>query len=248
MIIRFLIELDAILDTRLGVMDNLDPEAAVRLIGNPAYYTRMIDHMEPLCGISEEAYQAAWKARSVNDLSHASVTPIVELIHCEVLALEAKQGLDPTLEGVELVINLYPYLVSADEEKAIGKAILSMIGSKSPVRFVRLSPKELSPEIVRRDYSGLFLYNHHDWLLTHGDELTRRGVPRVTLVAPKLCYGRVPSEEEQKLDVDKPMDMWRFMELMSSELVGLAFQDVGHFSTALGQASLRRDSTTRTPT
>lgn len=240
MIVRLLTELDAILDTRVGVMDRLDPEATVRLVKNPAYYTRQIDHFEPLCGIEEARFQDAWQRRCIDDLRHSSVTPIMEMLHCQILALETKHGMDPTLEGIELVVNLHPYQLSPEEETAIGQALVRMIGKRTPVRFVSLSPKELTPEMVRADYSGLVLYNHHDWMKLHQDYLTLRGIPRVTLVAPKLCYEKIPTAEEQNLEIDRPMDMWSFVQIMASEAIGLEFLDVEQYCTAVGQAALAR--------
>lgn len=248
MIVRLLTELDALLDTRHGVIDNLDTQAAARLITNPAYYTRLIDHMEPLCGIPEASYQEAWQHRNANDLSHSSVTPLAEFLHCQVMTLESKQGMDPTLEGIELVVNLYPYQLTAAEERAVGLAILSMIGHKTPVRFVFLSPSELTPAMVRKEYAVLALYNHHAWLRAHEAYMVTHGMPRVTLVAPKLCFEEVPAPEKQSLEIKGgKVDMWHAMEVLGAEVIGLSFMDVMFFSTALGQALLEPRQTASEP-
>lgn len=244
--VRLLVEMDALLDTRVGVIDRMDPEAAVRLVSNPAYYTRQIDQFEPLCGIDEERYQAAWKARSVEDLKHASVTPIIDMLNFQLLDLERKYTLDPTLEGTELVVNLYPYRLSQAEEVAVGKAILRSVAQRTPVRFIFESPDKLTPELIRPQYSGLIFYNHHVWMQRHAESLTRMGIPQVTLVAPKLFHERIPTEEECHLDIDKPMDIWEFTSIMATEAVGVEFLDVAQYCTALGLAALGHRHTTET--
>jgi hypothetical protein len=238
--VSILIEIDALLDTRLAVMDRLDPEAAVRLASNPDYYTRMIDHMEPLCGIDEATYQEAWNKRSFEDLKHALATPMVDFLHYQALDLARKVKLEPTVEGAEYVINLFPYRIPLPDETALHNALSQRFGHAVPIKLVFLSPKEIEPLQVRSKYAGLVFYNHHLWIRTHQEVLTKIGIPQITLVVPKLCYEKVPTEEEQKLDIDRPMDIWTFTAKMSAEAFGTEFMEVEMYCSYLGKVALLR--------
>lgn len=228
-VIRLLVELDFVLDTRLATVDCLDPGAAVRLAANPAYYERTKDLFEPLCGIDEAAYQSAWAARGVDTLRHALVCPSIDLVHYALLDLERRAIVDPSISGVALDVNVWPYQLTDAEAHDLALAMAERAGYQSPVRLLCQPPAYFTPTLIRQSYAGVLLYDHHSWFKLHADELLMRvGIPQVTMVVPKLVYDRLPTAEELELGTEKKRNAFEIAEYMMLPHVGLEYIDTLH--------------------
>lgn len=233
-VLRLLTELDALLDTRLGVLEGISVEAATAVAQNPAYYTRSVDNFESLCDVPHAVWTYAWTKRSVKDLRVSQVTPIAAMLHYQLLELERKLALDPTLSGIELEVNCFPYQLSSEEKTVFALSIAQTIGRKTPIRMIYVPWNEMNPLHVRSYYSGLVLYNHNDWLKHNHTALIRIGLPQVTLVAPKLYYQPISANDESRLEGDKEINVWKMLTTMYAEVVGLEFLDVVNYCNALG--------------
>lgn len=232
-VIRLMVELEAVLDTRLGTVDKLDPEAAVRLVANPAYFERTKDEFEPLCGIDEKTYQAAWAARDIETLQHSLVCPAIDLVHYSLLDLERRSIVDPGITGVALDVNVWPYRLTDGEAHDIALAIAQRAGYQAPIRMMCEPPAFFSPTHVKEHYAGMILYNHNAWFREHADELLMRvGIPQVTMVAPKLVHDRMPTEEELDFKTEKKRDAYEITSFIMTPHVGLEYVDVLHFCVA----------------
>lgn len=231
--IRLLTELDALLDTRLATVDKLDPEAAVRLVANPTYFERIRDDFEPLCGIEEAAYQAAWKTRDVETLQHALVCPTIDLVHFALLDLERRAITDPAITGVALDVNVWPYQLTEAEAHDIALAIAQRAGYRSPIRLLCQPMAYFTPSLIKDQYAGLIFYNHNEWFTCHAEELLLQvGIPQVTLVAPKLVNDRLPTDEELDYGTEVKRDAYEITSFMMTPHVGLEYVDVLHYCVA----------------
>lgn len=236
-IIRLLTELDALMDTRLGLMDTLDPQSAVRLVSNPDYFTRTEDRFEKLCGFPDAVYQEAWKQRTVDALRHSLISPSVDLVHFSVAEIEHRSLTDPATQGCELDVNTYPYLLTEEEQRGVMEALLLRIGINAPIRLLYEPPSFFTPELIRKRYAGMILYNHNAWLEAQGEKLFAgvMGIPNVTLVAPKLAKDTMPDPamyDFKAHGVKRDIDPFDASAHVLSQFIHLEFVDVGHFCLA----------------
>lgn len=229
---KLLVELDAIMDTRLGLIDLLDPQAVNRAFTNPAYYKRNVDRFEPLCGVSDALFAQAWKDRTTEVLKHAMATPSLDFVHLGAIRLERSAMDDPTLDGVTVHVNIYPYAMSIEERSVLAQALSETIGLKATIELVRL-PMEALTVTHCRDYLGMVLYNYHDWFALHGEELLKRGMPGVTMVVPKLYKDKPIARSELVYDGFGLIDPFRDSSLPMLEYLALEFADIRHFCVAL---------------
>lgn len=239
-LVRLLTELDAILDTRLSVVMQLDDEASVRLISNPAYYERAQDLMEPLCGIDEARYQAAWLARDKSALMGAMVCNSLDLVNYAMREIEHRSITDPETDGAALDVNVYPYKLTDEEKRMYALSIAELVGYKCQVRMIDEPWGALTPAVIRERYAGMILYNYAEWMGAVSEKLFVLGIPRVTMVAPMLVK-ELPTEArlaELSEQAKTAMTPWRIGTYSVIQYVGLEYVETCHFCTVQGFALL----------
>lgn len=236
MILRLLTELDALLDTRAGLMDLLSPEHAVKLISNPAYYERDTDDFEALCGFPNDVYRHAWKNRTSEVLKHSLNTPAVDLVHYGLVEAERRSVNDPTISYVAVDINEYPYKLTEAERRAFAQALVRVLGVKSVIRMIYAPPAAITPEKIRDEngepYSGMILYNHVAWFQAHWERLLQVSIPRVTLVAPKLWPEKPLDDYDLTVEGMGRVDPWHQATAPLLQHIGLEYVEVRHYCIA----------------
>lgn len=226
---RILTELDALLDTRLGVVSTLDNDAALRLVQNSDYFHRETDQIGPLCGLDQAVYEQAWASRDVSALQHAIMTPSVAMLRMQLLDIHRqwKVARDPNIEGVVLEVNTYPYPLSEAELAGYGAVFKEVFGSFLQIEVTHRPWTQYTPDFMMRHYTGAVLYNYRDWFHAHLDALMKKGIPRFSMVAPKIGKEVIPLEERY---VDKtPYDLFVAAEAMSRHLLAFEFVDTENF-------------------
>ena len=75
---RILIDIDTLLDTRLGLLHTLNPEAVKRVVVNDRYWLRDYDDWEVLTEglVTKSQFDDAWKQRTTDILQHSMMTSI----------------------------------------------------------------------------------------------------------------------------------------------------------------------------
>ena len=235
MILRLLTELDALLDTRVGLIDTLNGEWAAALIDNPAYYTRVQDKFEALCGVPQALYEAAWDARDARILPHSLVTVASDLVNYGLLQIEHQAIQDPEIHGAALDVNLWPYVLSEAEQQALLVALAQCLGYRAPIALLCEPWSAFTPERVRSTYAGMILYNHNDWFKAQAERLNVQGIPQVTLVAPALAYRGIPTDEALTFEFKGKINPYEATEYAMVEKIGLEYVDVSNYCIAIPQ-------------
>ena len=235
-VFRFLVDIEAIVDTRLGLMDYLDPDCAVRLVSNPDYFTRVQDKFQPLCGIPEAIWKEAWKTRGATGeaLKRAINTPAIDLVHYMVLEVEYRAINDPQISGAEVDLNIWPYTLSDEERLALAAALTQRVGWKAPINVICQPPQYFTPSLCKGSYYAMVLYDHDAWFKVHQSELfaTTVGMPKVTMYAPRLAAKEIPPPDMcdfSKHGVKKKIDIFDAVAHGLSQYVGLEYLPVNQY-------------------
>lgn len=235
-VIGFLVDLDAILDTRLGLMDVLSPETAVKLVANPLYFRRKTDHLETVCGFPNATFEEAWKTRTKEVLAHSINTPALDMLHYSVMEAEHRAATHPAFSGVRVDINIYPYVLDEEECNCLALSIAQRAGWKAPIRLLNQPPYYFQPKLIKADYSVMMLYNVNEWLAVHKTALTGYDrMPQVTLYLPRLMPEEtVPSDigDWRKYGAKQPIDIFEAVTYACAEFVSLEFIPINHFCIA----------------
>ncbi len=225
------VELDAYLDTRLASLAMISPAAALECKGDRRYFDREIDDFESICGVTREAFRNAYSRRDVECVQNSIITEIPFILNDLVLKLE-KEAIDtPFLSRVIVEVNCYPYQFDEETRDAIALAVMARSGIETEVRCVYLPMEQLTPGFVKGRYSGMILYNFHDWMKHHLEAFHKTKMPRVSVLAPALWHDVVPSPEMWTSEGISPhITGFQLSEVAAVEMFALSLLPAANFS------------------
>lgn len=228
-----LVELDAILDTRLATLAKINPEAAVKTANDLRYYDRLIDDFVEVCGVTKEEFREAYKNRDVEVLQNSVMTEIILILNELTLKLEMEANDTPFVSNVIVELNVFPYQLDEDDRLAIAEAVMMRCGHSTEVKCVFYHPKEMTPQAIKNRYSGMFIYNFRDWMEHHVEAFKSFSMPRVTVMAPALFYDEIPSDDEFVKDGMRPeINAFQLSEVGAVELFALSLLPARHWCMA----------------
>lgn len=226
------VELDALLDTRLGTIAKYSPQAASRAIRDPQYFDRVRDDFTDLCGLDMEKFKELYAARDEEVLTAATMTEIPFVLERIVRELEM-DSIDTPFVGRTIVeVNYYPYKLDAESLSNLQLGIMARAGLQTEVKMVYITPKELTPTFVRGRYSGMIIYDLRGWMERHLEEFGRVRMPRVTVMAPALYHSTedFPQEELRNEGLHENVTPFILAELALIELFSLTLLPAFAFS------------------
>lgn len=239
--LSFLVELDCLLDTRMATIARISTDAALKVL-NSGYHTRQADWFGD--AVDMDHYTRLYKARDVDTLKLAHPTEGFRFVR-EMVRLYRENAVEtnsPYSSDIKIVVNTYPYQLTAELSDSIGRALAVKFRAMAPVELVSLSPAQLTPAIVQQKYCMLMMYEYDPWLSTHYNidpsKLTTDQMKAVmesllldvTLFAPAVYYKKPPTQDEVDevmKDTHHPLEV---IEMMGTTVIGLHLIDVTSFS------------------
>ena len=227
---RLLIELDALLDTRLATVARLSVDNAVQL-ASTKYRNRLSKDLTLLNPeIDMQAFNEAYSKRDLTTLMASKMTGGVFLLAGMVEELENQTHDTPFLSALEIDVNVYPYKVDEAVEIALINSVMAYAGLETKVNIVNLSPESLRPGIIKSTWAGLMMYDFDNWLNLHNVELTTSKIPTISIIAPALFKDVIPKEDDLKNDSGEVLKPFTTVEMALCEFVSVSFVDSKYFS------------------
>lgn len=227
----FLVELDTLLDTRIGTVSKLNEEAAVALLKSE-YRQRKVDDFEHLTGglVTNADYRYSYEQRDVETLKASRCTNMVFLLKDLVDKVEGQRIDTPYAERVIVEVNVHPYRLSSEEEDALITAVMAYAGMETEVRVVRYALEDLSPGIIKDRWDAVILYEFNEWFKHHNEALKTVKLPANLMFAPALFVDRVPEPDEVKIEGLEGVDPFALLEMSMVERLKLELIDARFFS------------------
>lgn len=191
--IRVMVSLDALLDTRLGLIHQKFPEAMDTMqLGT--FTQREIDGFS-WCPPTD--FRTLWDARDDEVLAHAYMTGIYGVLW-SILEGAYQDSLEqPFTNRALLIVDLAPYTFSTEEQESLKEALTIKFGHLAEIKFIRVGIEKLSVAYIRQNFEVMVLYEFSHWLHTHQAEFTEKDrLPFVKCFAPRLFYEKLPSSSE----------------------------------------------------
>lgn len=187
-----LVDLDSILDTRLGTIAKFGTEAYGKVI-QMGYYQRKSDHF---FGIDPVKYRELYRERDAVTLSGSMITHVVSLIKDFCTRVNITSHTAPIQRVPRIDINTYPYKIPDSVMELIIKAIHVHINEKADIHYVHYSPEDLHYDLVKFTYDHIVMYDISPWLNAQAEDWERRnkGMPEVTVFFPALHQGEKISD------------------------------------------------------
>ncbi|MNK68827.1 hypothetical protein D3C87_882050 [compost metagenome] len=240
MIRRILIGLDVLLDTRLGVMSNLNKDAAAALVKNPDYWERDFDDWFKLTGglVTNEQFREAYAmrggintAKTLNESFETGMAPFIYRLLAEA-DVNMMDGMTKHTDEVGLAINVAPYVLAPNERQELVRIMQEKYGRELNVKLVDYQLHELTVERLADEFGGMIIYEFAEWFKYHHVAIVGALMSDFNVIQPKL-FDRDPSEltiEERK------HDFFRFR-LITQHNMDINYIDTRYFSLVNAKAS-----------
>tara|TARA_B100002019_G_scaffold137804_1_gene118737 strand:- start:177 stop:944 length:768 start_codon:yes stop_codon:yes gene_type:complete len=220
---RILIDIDTLLDTRLGLLHTLNPEAVKRVVVNDRYWLRDYDDWEVLTEglVTKSQFDDAWKQRTTDILQHSMMTSIFLPLE-SMLSVHIQNSEEGISDGVlTVVVNEAPYQISDEVREGIQLAFQAHLSFPVSVIFINKTLKELDVGYVMDNFHQVFMYETHEWVSKHGFEIEKKmHCPGLTFVLPRLFIkdpSNLTTDEKKKITFSFAMVMRYYFEAQMIE-------------------------------
>lgn len=229
-IARIMVQLDALLDTRLGTLARINPDGVEPLI-RAGYCDRKIDSF---AGYDSTLYKQMYETRDIETLMSSVETGVFLFLRQMVDMLDEQTIVRPYHTGVEVVVNCYPYLLSEENKVTIANTVDYWIKGMAPVKVVTIADKDLTPELCKGQFSAMIMYHFAEWFKMHVQTMVVTRLIDITLYVPDLLASA--NENTYQDDLEKftktiaPPEL--ALDWLSKMLIGLQIVKVKLFSIA----------------
>ena len=195
---KVLVDLDAILDTRLGALGIVDQEVALEIGQSRNYVTRETDKFSDLDKrIDDVAYRDVYLKRGHDVLKMSIMTDIPYQVGIGV------RGIIPHLDSglikgqIEIHINTYPLKLSNEISGLIAQGVKKYIPDPVMVSCVHIDLYSLTPKKMSSKYDEWFAYDIDQWMDFHKGEILSGVMKHMVVTLPRLSTtGLMPEDEE----------------------------------------------------
>lgn len=213
-------ELDVLIDTRATLLRWLDPELFKQSLISGRYQKRFKDQFYYL---GSNLFKELYRRRDKEVLQSPKYTYIVEFLN----QLSFTYREDSVLQGgsgdVEIIINVYPYVLSEEELETLEKKFMERF--KSIRKVITCNIENVTPKWLKeKDVITLSMYNGIKWVnknLTRG-LLRKDPISEMLLLTPKLIDGGKVGVQTEEILAE--------FELMSNPYINLQFVEVNYFN------------------
>lgn len=182
----YLIDVDMLLDTRLGTLAKMNPEYPTIVLSN-GWHHRPGDFYEQwIQGFNRKEFDRLWAVRDNETMSLSLPTAYLPELVSDLNFMYTNSINHPHVEGNVLKVNIYPFLLTDDERDVLADIMRGYVGNGIKVEVVRIPPEDLTPERIRTEIDVMVRYDFDDWFTLHHEELLENKMPSKIYKAPLL--------------------------------------------------------------
>lgn len=228
---RILINLDCLIDTRFGT--------AVRYFGSGiknldynTYYNRDHKRLWDIFGVSRKRWKYCWEKRNKTTLACSKPTNLFFELS-QIFSLAAIRGKTSPVHGpLQVFVNTWPYILTGAEKQEIDKSISSYLPVNCECILIRISDRNLTPQVIKESFDSVFLLDLVDWLSQHREALAKCKIPNVTFQYPSW----LDDDNDKLRDLIKTdeIDIYTNLQQHIAEFVRLDVVDGQLFTMPLG--------------
>ena len=196
-IARVLVQLDALLDTRLSTLTRIDPDKIEALV-QAGYHTREFDFFT---GYDTQQFKEMYAQRDKSTLMESIETKMFLFLRQLVDALDEQTLLRPYHTGVEIVVNTHPYVLDESDMVTVKETVAYWTKNLATVNVITISDEDLTPEVCKANYSAMIRYDYTEWLAMHVEAMSRTRLIELTLYVPDIF--KMADEQNFKDDLER---------------------------------------------
>ncbi|QVW55255.1 hypothetical protein pEaSNUABM29_00215 [Erwinia phage pEa_SNUABM_29] len=187
---RFLVDIDTLFDTRLGLAQVLQPDVMDKL-DLEIYRRRFTDAWAEVVGIQN--WDEVFAKRDKRALQTAGPTEFLLTLKNEVQAMLLSIQMHSPIERPQLTFNLWPYMDLNDEERQAFLENLRAYYHMVNVEVVCISHDELTPGRLASAWDGWVMYDWYPWIKKHANGFGKP-IPEFTITRPSMLTSELTAE------------------------------------------------------
>lgn len=230
--VKILVDLDAILDTRLAVAESLEPGMALKLMG-AEWGLRTDDHSlwELATDYDEATYKKAYGQRDYRVLQKSVTTNILNYINRDLYEHVGTEDVDKGSSKYGITVNIWPYVLSRTEIEELTVILRLKVPMAQVIEFESVALQRASSAwLVNQSFTHYYLYDINLWLKKHHVALISKPEPRLSIIGPTIAEHSLSALTEREQELAKAISPWESMEQSFCLYVMLRYIDVGFFS------------------
>lgn len=225
---RLLMDMDSLMDTRMGTLIRLRPDIS-KVLDLMTYRKRETDNYGELTdgAVSTEAFKELYSKRDTETLKASVITGILPIVDSYIVSLQERLYRKVDIGSIDVYLNLHPYVLSGPELEEVLDILRLTLPPYAKISAVRERPEDLTPDLLSSRYNGWITYDFNSWLEHHHETLLFRPINEMTVIIPRLLHGK-PGEDMGEIEDDpfKDADKHGLFAMVMEDYVHLELLDV----------------------
>lgn len=235
------IELDTLLDTRIGIASLIDKHSPIEMFAN-GYFDRNTDRLWELTDkFSKENYLDTYVNRDVSVLEHSHLTKIINIVATNIDEMARDCVNNPLVHYPKVYVNTYPYSLPDGLKIGIKECLTYYLGNDIEINIGYLSPINLTPVYINNNFHMMFMYDFLSWYKPNGKLLVKTSLNNTIMFLPKILKYKM-SELDGEMEFDgqkvnvtnlRNIDPFDGLAITFAGYLNFNFLDAKEFSVAL---------------
>ncbi len=191
-----LVDLDSLFDTRLAILDLLDPLLGAHALQNG--YLDREDNNFAYCPLA--LFNELYAKRDNEVLGRSMMTQVKTVVIDFIKDANTKYKTSKTQAYPSVYINVWPYQISQDAAGELLAPFHKAVDGKVHIHLINMAPADITPAICKERFSHIIMYDFMTWLMAVGQtgQLQQCPLNEITLIAPRLYPSGKPSDEDNQ--------------------------------------------------
>ena len=234
-----MIDVDAMIDTRLGTIDKLYGSEVTASLLTQRYLTRPTDEFHLLNpAINTEEYRKAFEKRDVECVGRGMPTNLMSDFGAMLDAhLDEILGQNPENKRIKIELNVAPYDFNNEEKQDLADCFREWTGTPFDINVIDIPVEQMTMSLIAsRKWSAIFTYDFDRFQYYTFVKNARPGIdvgnPQVSLFVPRIAASIENLKDSQNLVLPNgnSLDTFDFLRVHYGPLIGLEFIDAYKFS------------------
>jgi hypothetical protein len=202
------VDLSALLDLRLGILNRVCPAFATEYTLNGAYYNRTADEFDdtglslpggPYGKLDQKTFKELGQKLGTAGAAQGALITKVSLLASQLALGHLKNLVSLGLEAkIKIQYNIFPLKLSQAEMAGILASVTSLTDPSFEVELINLGPDEFTFERAKEAYFAVIMYDYVDWVNRWDIQLRQKPATKTCLYVPKLFLGDLSSPKTQE--------------------------------------------------
>lgn len=224
------VDLDCLLDTRLGTLITIDKSIAFDISKTKDYYLRQTDtftHKEK--GTLDKTLFKKIQDTFTSTVYKNSTATRLDVFIADFIKSILDHQIEEQVSDVKLVINCNYSGLSNEEASRIAIAVQKRLADFAECKSVFISYDLMSPKFMKDNFVAAIIYNPHDWLSSQSENLKKDKLSEFSLYTPRLYHLREMTAEEKRNAEQQKVDVFASLRTVLAPYIKLEFLSIALF-------------------